>query len=206
MTVPDERVCTRCREVKPLDQFSAAPRGKYGRKSTCKDCDHARYRAAHPKRERVRKPLREPLPGETVKVCSRCRAAKTLDEFSLSRKATATTNAVYRSDCKTCCSERAMEWFRTHPERTSATKRRANLARYGLTPEKYDSILSDQGGVCAVCRNPPTSKDRWGVLVVDHDHSTGAVRGLLCHSCNRALGLLGDDVKILKRMIEYLQG
>lgn len=66
--------------------------------------------------------------------------------------------------------------------------RRASLARYGLTVEKFESILRDQDGLCAMpdCRSPePGGKGQWHV---DHDHSTGRVRGILCHKCNITLG------------------
>lgn len=53
----------------------------------------------------------------------------------------------------------------------------------GFTAEAYDAMLEAQGGGCAICGNPPKSRR----LHVDHDHKTGAVRGLLCHRCNRGL-------------------
>jgi len=60
-----------------------------------------------------------------------------------------------------------------------------NLKRdFGITIEEYDAMLTKQGGVCAICKRPP-NKNR---LAVDHDHTTGEVRGLLCPSCNRAVG------------------
>jgi len=49
--------------------------------------------------------------------------------------------------------------------------------------ETYDRLLAEQGGVCAICGNPPKTRR----LSIDHDHKTGAVRGLLCFQCNRAL-------------------
>lgn len=58
--------------------------------------------------------------------------------------------------------------------------------RYGITPEEYDELLARQDGRCAMCREECATGKR---LAVDHDHATGAVRGLLCHACNRALGV-----------------
>lgn len=75
---------------------------------------------------------------------------------------------------------------------------------YGLSKERYDSCLREQGGVCAICGkdNPPTARIKR--LCVDHSHETGAFRGLLCASCNRGLGLLGDSPEILIRAVQYL--
>ncbi|RPJ39998.1 MAG: hypothetical protein EHM35_00780 [Planctomycetaceae bacterium] len=60
------------------------------------------------------------------------------------------------------------------------------MQRYGLTPKQYAEMLLAQNGVCAICGKPP-SEDK--SLAVDHDHKTGQVRALLCHVCNRQLGL-----------------
>lgn len=64
-------------------------------------------------------------------------------------------------------------------------------------------MLADQGGLCAICRQPERTA-RNQVLAVDHDHSTGEVRGLLCSHCNRAVGLLADDPARLIRALAYL--
>lgn len=69
--------------------------------------------------------------------------------------------------------------------------------RYGLSMEEYSALESAGGGRCATCDSP-------GPLCVDHDHSTGRVRGLLCQNCNKALGHAKDNPDILKRLIEYL--
>lgn len=83
------------------------------------------------------------------------------------------------------------------------------LRRFGLTRDDFLDMLEEQGGVCAICGNPETSRGNHGYiknLSVDHDHETGVVRGLLCNNCNRAIGLLRDDTSILAAAIAYLDG
>jgi recombination endonuclease VII len=67
----------------------------------------------------------------------------------------------------------------------AAAKRRYVVRLYGISMKTYEAVLVAQGGTCAICHEPPPG-DR--VLAVDHDHETGAVRGLLCGSCNMSLG------------------
>lgn len=69
---------------------------------------------------------------------------------------------------------------------------------YNLTPEQYSELLDLQGGICAICKK--TNKD----LVVDHDHSSGKIRGILCQNCNRALGLLKDNNTTIYDAAKYL--
>lgn len=86
------------------------------------------------------------------------------------------------------------------------SRKKARLKRYGLTPECYDRLMSQQGDACGICGAKP---GQWvangGNLVVDHDHATGAVRGLLCPSCNRGLGQFEDDTERLLEAVQYLQ-
>jgi hypothetical protein len=80
--------------------------------------------------------------------------------------------------------------------------------RYGITIEDFRRMWDAQDGKCAVCQVafPPLARgDRSGDrAVVDHDHSTGAVRGLLHSNCNKALGMLGDNISSLEGAIRYL--
>lgn len=71
--------------------------------------------------------------------------------------------------------------------------------RYGLKKGQYAQMVEVQGNACAVCLR--VTDHLW----VDHDHSTGVVRELLCPSCNRMLGAVHEDIAWLKRMIEYLE-
>jgi hypothetical protein len=69
-----------------------------------------------------------------------------------------------------------------------------------ISRETYDRIFEEQGGVCAICEEFPIGRE----LAVDHDHTTRAVRGLLCMRCNTGLGHFHDSIEILDRAIEYL--
>lgn len=79
---------------------------------------------------------------------------------------------------------------------------------YGINLTKYETMLEEQGHCCKLCGGEGfLMKENHKVkLVVDHCHATGAVRGLLCHNCNRALGLLKDDTETLTKAIAYLEG
>jgi hypothetical protein len=79
----------------------------------------------------------------------------------------------------------------------------AALARYKLEPGDYDRLLASQGGRCAICGRGEAG-GRGGRFHVDHDHSSGAIRGLLCHACNLGIGLLGDDPAVMTAAIHYL--
>lgn len=77
----------------------------------------------------------------------------------------------------------------------------------GMTPESYRSMFEQQHGLCEICRKPETQihKGKLSNLSIDHDHSTGKVRGLLCSRCNQGLGHFKDDTAALQSAIEYLQ-
>lgn len=72
---------------------------------------------------------------------------------------------------------------------------------------EYLDLAEKQNFVCAICgeENFAMGVNHTGCLVVDHSHETGKVRGLLCHNCNRALGLLKDDSSLVSKAFHYLQ-
>lgn len=75
-------------------------------------------------------------------------------------------------------------------------------SKYGITLEQYNEMLNSQGGVCAVCHNPPSESKR---LAVDHNHKTGEVRALLCSKCNCALGQLNEDPELIQALLVYIK-
>lgn len=103
--------------------------------------------------------------------------------------------------------ERAWRAQYRDTEKAIRARRRRDLARMGVTLEQYDALFARQSGVCALCRKPERwrGKARTAFLTVDHCHQTGRVRGLLCRTCNRGLGLLGDTVDALGCAFQYLR-
>lgn len=83
-------------------------------------------------------------------------------------------------------------------------RRRRRLKMYGLSVDEYEQMNRDQGGRCAICGGARSRADSDAGLVVDHDHETGAVRGLLCNLCNTGLGAMRDNPEILQAAIAYL--
>ncbi|MBV9293805.1 MAG: endonuclease VII domain-containing protein [Frankiales bacterium] len=114
------------------------------------------------------------------KYCPGCQQSLPLDHWH--------RNAAVRdglaSYCKTC---------RRKQSRVGHLK-----SAFGLTPEEHQALLEQQGGRCVICgATPPTH--------TDHDHSTGAVRGLLCGPCNMGLGQFRDDPALLEAAADYLR-
>jgi hypothetical protein len=119
--------------------------------------------------------------GASIKVCVMCHTQKPLDEF-YKKDATGRTD----SRCKAC---RIIDQrFKT----------------LGVTDDQYWSMYHTQAGRCGICTRRLYSK-RYKAFCVDHDHTNGRIRGLLCHNCNRALGMFQDDPMTLQRAIEWVK-
>lgn len=164
-----------------------------------------------------------------MKTCTKCKLEKPLEAFSKSTQ----RKSGYLNSCKECDNKKKQannaalreldpeaylqkrrDYFQTykqrHPDKIKdADRRRSLMAKYGITPEEYDTLLEAQGGTCAVCPATPGRKS----LAVDHDHNCcpgqktcgKCIRGLLCQNCNTALGLLGDEKERIMNLIKYLE-
>ena len=120
---------------------------------------------------------------ENTKICNKCG-----NDVPLSGYTNASGGNYLRSECKTC--ERELG------------KVRAQLRK--------ENMLPDENYECPICNRSAdevsgSGGKKSGVWCCDHDHTTNKFRGWLCHSCNRALGNMKDDVDQLKRAIEYLE-
>lgn len=155
------------------------------------------------------------------KQCVKCGETKPIEDFY-------PNGEKRRSRCKACSCEDSRAWKIAHPgryagksrewrennlERATELDRIHALLKYSITPEQYDKLLSEQGGMCAICECTPEQNINGRRLGVDHDHtcctSIGAscgscVRGLLCNRCNNLLGRAKDSVEILAEAIVYL--
>ena len=124
--------------------------------------------------------------------CGRCKQICSLDAFGK------------HAWCRQCC--RAYnKTYKRKSKQTPEQVRRANLRKnFGITPEQYDEMYVAQGGACAICR--ATTNFTFDNLCVDHDHTNGRVRGLLCLNCNTALGQFKDSTSLLLKAADYLEG
>lgn len=140
-----------------------------------------------------------------MKRCSSCRCEKPESEFHRNQSRRDGLSAY----CKTCNVDAQRKQYAENPESArkrylknpEAQKRRNYERMYGLTLERYNRMLLDQGGVCAICSQPCESRRS---LSVDHNHDTGEVRGLLCCHCNRGLGSFRDRADLTDKATGYL--
>ncbi len=150
-------------------------------------------------------------PGDwTRRRCRACGESKPLAEFSKQR-------AGRRTYCKTCAGDEQRERMRRMKEdpekyeRHRRMVRRSELAtKVGITLAEYEKALESQGSLCAICGRPETAVWRKNLsrlrsLSADHDHATGRFRALLCHKCNRGLGLFLDSPELLEKAAAYLR-
>lgn len=96
------------------------------------------------------------------------------------------------------------EWRKRNPEKATNNFLKKS---FGITLATYEELALRQNWLCAICGEPERSKDKDGAprrMPVDHCHKTGKIRGLLCSSCNRGLGLFKDQPEILNKAIAYL--
>ena len=140
-----------------------------------------------------------------MKICTRCKVEK---EFSMFHKNPSSKNG-YQTVCKACVSIRLKAYYKSldnlkKEEFKITTKKSFLKRRYGLTPEKLDSMYALQNGECLICKTKKETYSTPKGLLVDHCHATGKVRGLLCNSCNMLLGLAKDNTEILQRAIAYI--
>ena len=105
--------------------------------------------------------------------------------------------------CTRLCAIKYKQKLQKESSSKQKTNLKSNLSKYNLTIEQYDELVLKQHNRCAICNIHQVELIRR--LSVDHDHTTGIIRGLLCHRCNLAIGLVDESVEILKAAINYLE-
>lgn len=146
-----------------------------------------------------------------MKKCKKCLVEKKLTEFFKDAK----MPDGHRNDCKQCkmqgtmtwrknnkdrYNQLARDWRKKNPENVRKSDRKRN---YGITHEQFEQLLIKQNFNCAICQNKLILAEK-RKMHVDHDHATGAIRGLLCNNCNNGLGHFKDNNEYLKNAIKYL--
>lgn len=142
-----------------------------------------------------------------AKICSVCKKDKDIEDFHFNDLEKGTR----KSKCKTCQADYIKKYKSRDPEKLKDIWRKASrryinydirrnktLKKYGLDINSYNKIYDDQNGKCKICSDKIN-------LCVDHCHSTGKVRGLLCNFCNTGLGSFKNNELFLLNAIEYIK-
>ena len=105
--------------------------------------------------------------------------------------------------------EKRKSWNKDNPEKAKRCVQNAQYKKkYGITLNEYEQMFQQQLGLCAICHKPETKlsiKGNQSLLAVDHCHTTGKIRGLLCRNCNLLLGHAKDSEDILLNAVAYLR-
>lgn len=194
------KVCSKCKEELPLSEFHKDNQKKDGLHPWCKKCRNEQYLSWE---------QNNPKKATFIlnKTCSRCKEEKIASEFYASRN----KKDGLHPWCKPCTKERNRTWLQNNKEKAyiknkqwrkenkDHCRNKAYVELYGITIEEYNQILSEQGGVCAICKEEGRPH-----LHVDHNHDTREIRGLLCRKCNSGLGFFNDNPNLTQKATEYL--
>ena len=138
-----------------------------------------------------------------TKTCTKCKKVKLKTEFHFRSKP---YNHLLQSHCKTCKYEEHKSWVNKNEAKVRVYRAKdpwtfkKRCARHGINEKQFWEIYDKQGGRCLVCEDQISAE----ISAIDHNHKTKEVRGILCKSCNRALGLLKDSPSNLQRAAQYL--
>ena len=173
------KTCHVCKEEKLITEFHRNRTARDGLAKRCKPCSKvimaAQY-AKDPSKWRARERLYAAENPEKVKEARR-------------RK-----------------TEYMQQYAAENPETMAVIWHRKKCKKYGLTTEQFDAMVLSQGGLCAICGEAGNIRNGQTIrLHIDHCHTTGKVRALLCFQCNSMLGMSRDSTKNLNSAIEYLK-
>jgi len=109
----------------------------------------------------------------------------------------------HHSRCKDCCKKEAIVSRKNSPNKRDIVLR----SKYGITLDQFVQMFKDQNGQCKICSTSFNFEEygQPGSFCVDHDHNTGAVRGLLCAHCNRGIGQFKENLQFIKNAVIYLE-
>lgn len=217
--------CTKCKKLLREESFKKNKRKKDGLSTECRECSAEQDRLY---RQKVKERNKDNnLASIELLRCSRCNEMKPSSLFNRDNS----RPSGYGNKCKPCQKEYHSEWrkdnakyeeyqslyYEQNKERINERntnyyyankdwllpKMNANrfFKKFGITQEDAKTLLDSQGGVCAICHTDTPTEKGW---CVDHCHTTGKIRGILCSKCNSGIGFLNDDPELCKRAIAYL--
>ena len=132
-----------------------------------------------------------------MKTCNTCLDSKPLGDFYTAFRNT----GGFSNKCKECSKKAVREYKKNN----KGYHRKSMLMKtYGITLEYFDFLLKEQGNCCAICGSKSSNNPLTDNFVVDHNHATGKIRGLLCSYCNLTLGNAKESIQRLQQCAQYL--
>ncbi|MFF5186886.1 endonuclease VII domain-containing protein [Streptomyces sp. NPDC000345] len=171
--------CSACQKHLPVGAFASNNSRPDGLQANCRECAAEYYRRRREARGRTVR-VKVPVP-RGHKRCPQCEQVKPYSGWERNKS----SSDGWSSYCRECRAERnRISYFRR---------------KYGLSPAELEAMVAEQHGVCCICPAAPAEH-------VDHCHETGRVRGVLCFSCNAALGQFRDRPDVIRRAATYVEG
>jgi hypothetical protein len=131
-----------------------------------------------------------------LKICTKCHKEKLISEFYKDKQ----KSSGYRPDCKECNIKTSTNWQKNNRDKHHGYEMKR---KYGMKHTQYSEMLKAQNNKCAICNKEVSEfKTRFHV---DHNHTTGKIRELLCVNCNHGIGSFMEDKNLLEKAIKYLE-
>ena len=134
------------------------------------------------------------MPPECTRICMVCHENKPINAFRV-------INGHRKHTCRNCLNAHRRKQY-TRGETGPKIVARKLIREYGITIEEYEELAAYQNHVCAICKQLCKTGNR---LSVDHCHTTGRIRGLLCSNCNTGIGQFNDDPELLRCAADYIE-
>jgi Recombination endonuclease VII len=182
-----KKICSNCKIEKSINEFYNQKGRKYGKESRCIKCKLI-TKETH-EQNNMRKIIDQKIEQRSCRICN---TIKNISEFHKSKAGFAGRVAICKPCLKPITHKKAVK-------RKDVIRNYELKKAYGITQNDYNEMLIAQKGVCKIC-----SIQKEETLHVDHNHTTGKIRGLLCNRCNMSLGMVKEDIIILNNMISYL--
>lgn len=178
----ETKICNKCNNELLISSYFEYRTDTNKYRNQCRLCHKGYLSLLKDKQNRI-----IDLFSKGLKECGKCKKVLKVKNFNKDK----TTVTGLTSTCRNCI----VKYNRKNKDNN---KRRTIRNRYNLDYSIYKKMIEEQEGKCAICTKEET-------LVIDHDHTTSKVRGLLCRQCNIGIGHLQDNVEILKSAITYIK-
>lgn len=192
--------CFKCCKEKELSEFGNNKKTRDGLRGKCRQCVNEQHAKLYQVKKKHYESGGYKIPD--TKMCIHCKTVMAIDEFHINIDSKDRHDSV----CRQCAKKKMGKWY---IKNKGYTRNYGLRRRYGITSDEYNEILNLQNGVCKICKNKERVVDKRTntikALAVDHNHTTGRIRGLICQKCNTTISRVNESVELLRTMAKYLE-